>query len=97
MTIQNLFIAELTDVIGVYLKCGECGAQAVYEPDGRTDISGSCPQCRETWNDPGFGGIDAPEITAFLQAFQKLRKKRDKPKRITVRLAYDLGKAEKSK
>jgi len=97
MTIQNLFTADLSDVLHVQLTCGKCGAQASYDPDGRTEVAGVCPQCRETWKDPHLIDEGIVAVERFLETLKTLRgvpRETGKRKRVGVRLVFDLGKKD---
>jgi hypothetical protein len=48
MTIETRCSIELSDILGVELKCGSCGAKTLLDTDG-AKVLWDCPVCKTTW------------------------------------------------
>ena len=92
MTIQNLFTAEIGDILHVQLQC-TCGARVALTPDeGR--LPDSCPQCGAGWRTMERH-FESKLLQDFIESLKKAREQQKASPRLRVGLVFDLGKQAK--
>ena len=90
MTIQNLFVAELADILQVQLRCN-CGAELSYNPDKSIQLPHECQQCHEAWRDEIVDSMDQRVVESFMRTIKETRKQQEGTKRLKIRLVFAGG------
>lgn len=89
MTIQNLFIADLGDIVRLQLEC-KCGARIGFTPE-EAKLPHRCPQCQTGWRTEQTS-FESELVENFMHSFKRIREQQKasagSPK---IGLVFDMG------
>lgn len=89
MTIHNLFVADLGDLLHIQLEC-KCGAKVSLTPDDGK-LPHHCPQCETGWRTMQ-NNYESELLDNFIHALKKAREQQKSSPNLRVGLVFDSSK-----